>query len=282
MANILSIQSHVAYGHVGNRAAVFPLERLGHEVIAVNTVDFSNHTGYGAWEGEVFSPAHVRAILGGVEARGGLERLDAVLSGYLGDVALGDVVLETVAKARPALYACDPVMGDVGRGFFVRPGLPEFMAKRALPLADLVTPNRFELEFLAGAQVHTLDDALGAAASLRAQGPKLVLVTSLDRKDGDPNVIEMLLDTADGAWLVATPLLDLDPMPNGAGDAVCALFLSHWLTSRDPGAALARAASGIYAIFEATRAAGQRELALVAAQAEFAAATPRFKAEKVA
>jgi pyridoxine kinase len=281
MAQLLSIQSHVAYGHVGNRAAVFPLERLGHEVIAVNTVDFSNHTGYGAWQGQVFSPDHVRAILDGVAARGGFDRLDAILSGYLGDVALGEVVLDTVARAAPALYACDPVMGDVGRGFFVRPGLPEFLRDRALKLAHLVTPNQFELEFLAGCAVRTLDDALEAAASLRAQGPKLVLVTSLDRQGAPPGVIEMLLDTEDGAWLVGTKRLDFEPLPNGAGDAVAALFLSHWLTTRDPALALARAASGIYAIFEATRAAGTRELALIAAQDEFAAALPRFKPEKV-
>jgi pyridoxine kinase len=281
MAAILSIQSHVAFGHVGNRAAVFPLERLGHEVIAVNTVDFSNHTGYGAWTGEVFSPAHVRAILQGVADRGALQRLDAILSGYLGDVLLGEVVLETVAASRPALYACDPVMGDVGRGFFVRPGLPDFIRDRALPLADLVTPNRFELEFLAGTAVRTLDQALAATATLRAKGPGLVLVTSLDRADGAADAIEMLVDTKDGAWLVATPLLPLEPMPNGAGDAVCALFLSHWLHSRDAAVALSRAASGIYAIFEATSAAGQRELALIAAQDEFAAPMPRFTAQKV-
>ncbi|GIL40990.1 pyridoxal kinase PdxY [Roseiterribacter gracilis] len=281
MTAILSIQSHVAFGHVGNRAAVFPLERLGHEVIAVNTVDFSNHTGYGVWTGEVFSPAHVRAILAGVAERGALKQLDAVLSGYLGDVALGEVVLETVATARPAFYACDPVMGDVGRGFFVRPGLPEFIAQRALPLADLVTPNRFELEFLAGTEVRTLADALAATATIRSRGPKLVLVTSLDRKDGASDMIEMLVDTADGAWLVATPLLPFDPMPNGAGDAVCALFLSHFLRTRDAATALARAASGIYAIFEATKEKGQRELALIAAQDEFAATTPRFVAQKV-
>lgn len=281
MANILSIQSHVAFGHVGNRAAVFPLERLGHEVIAVNTVDFSNHTGYGAWTGEVFSPAHVRAILAGVAARGALGKLDAVLSGYLGDVALGEIVLETAAAARPAFYACDPVMGDVGRGFFVRPGLPEFIRDRAVPASDLITPNRFELEYLAGSDVRTLPDALAATASLRKRGPSLVLVTSLDRKDGTAGAIEMLVDGDDGAWLVATPLLPLDPMPNGAGDAVCALFLSHWLTTRDPGLALARAASGIYAIFEATRDAGQRELALIAAQDAFAAPVARFAAEKV-
>jgi len=89
MKKILSIQSHVAYGYVGNRAAVFPLQRLGHEVIAINTVQFSNHTGYGTWSGDVFSYQHIKEVLQGVDDRGGLENLDAVLSGYLGEAVLG-------------------------------------------------------------------------------------------------------------------------------------------------------------------------------------------------
>lgn len=282
---ILSIQSHVAFGHVGNRAAVFPLERMGHEVVAVNTVDFSNHTGYGAWAGQVFSAEHVRSIIDGVAARGCLERVDAVLSGYQGDVALGQVILDAVARvkrARPdAIYACDPVMGDVGRGFFVRPGLPEFLRDRAVPAADLLTPNQFELEYLTGGSAATLETALAATASLRARGPRLVLVTSLTRAEAPAGTIEMLLDAGDAAWLIATPRIDMDPPPNGAGDAVAALFLSHLLTSGDPATALAHAASGIAAIFEATKAAGTRELALVAAQDRFAAQDARFRPVRV-
>src|SRR4051812_14461438 len=154
---IISIQSAVAYGHVGNSAAVFPLQRLGFEVWPVNTVLFSNHTGYGAWRGRVVGQDWVEEILLGMAERGVIPRTRAVLSGYLGDPSLGDaVVLRTVGEARAArgrgrmLYACDRVMGDEGRGFFVRPGIPEFSRDRAVPAADIVTPNQFELAWLAG------------------------------------------------------------------------------------------------------------------------------------
>lgn len=285
MKTVLSIQSHVAYGYVGNRAAVFPLQRLGLDVITINTVQFSNHTGYGAWTGQVFTAEHIAEVLDGVAARGGLDRCDAVLSGYMGDAALGRVIVDAAARVRAgnphALYCCDPVMGDVGRGFFVRPGIPEFMKAHAVPAADIVTPNQFELEFLADRPIRTLADALTAAAAVRETGPSLVLLTSLTREDGPSDRIEMLADTAAGSWLVSTPRLPLDPAPNGSGDAVAALFLAHYLQTGDAAPALEKAAAAIYAIFLATRRAGTRELQVVAAQDEFVAPSTVFPVERV-
>lgn len=285
MTSVLTIQSHVAYGYVGNRAAVFPLQRLGIDAIAVNTVQFSNHTGYGSWTGQVFTAEHIAEVIDGVAARGALPGCDALLSGYMGDVGLGGVIVDTAARLKTAnpkaIYACDPVMGDVGRGFFVRPGLPDFIKERAVPAADLITPNQFELEYLADRSIVTLDDALAATAALRARGPRLVLVTSLTRADAPADRIEMLADTAEGAWLVATPRLPLDPAPNGSGDAVAALFLAHYLKAFDPAAALEQAAAAIYAIFETTRRLGTRELALIAAQDAFVAPAERFTATRV-
>lgn len=282
---ILSIQSHVAYGCVGNRAAVFPLQRLGCEVIAVNTVQFSNHTGYGAWEGDVFSPEHIRSVLNGVAARGGLAQCDAVLSGYLGDVGLGEAVLDAVAKvkaARPgAVYCCDPVMGDVGRGVFVRAGVPEFMRERAVPAADIVTPNQFELELLTGRRIATLEEALAATATLRRSGPALVLVTSLTRRDGADDMIEMLADGPDGAFLIAAPLLPFDTPPNGGGDLTAALFLARWLEERDAAAALEKTAGAVHAVFAETARRGARELQIVAAQDALAAGERPFQAVRV-
>lgn len=285
MKTVISIQSHVAYGYVGNRAAVFPLQRLGCDAIAVNTVQFSNHTGYGEWTGQVFTAEHVADLMDGVAARGVLPTCDALLSGYMGDVGLGRVIVETAARLKAAnpraVYACDPVMGDVGRGFFVRPGLPEFIRDHAVPAADLMTPNQFELEYLTGRTVETLDDALAATAALRERGPRLVLVTSLTRKEADPGHIEMLADDRDGAWLVSTPRLPLDPPPNGSGDAVAALFLAHYLKAFDPAEALEQAAAAIYAIFQTTRRMGTRELQLIAAQDEFVNPSQRFTATRV-
>ncbi|QJE73835.1 pyridoxal kinase PdxY [Aerophototrophica crusticola] len=285
MRTILTIQSHVAFGHVGNRAAVFPLERLGLEAIAVNTVQFSNHTGYGAWSGTVFPAEHVAQVISGVNDRGALAGVDAVLTGYMGAADLGDVVMDAVARVKglnpSALYCCDPVMGDVGRGFFVRPGIPEFFREKAVPLADAITPNQFELEYLTGRTVGDLASALQATAAARALGPRWVLVTSLSRQDAPADSIEMLLDGPDGAWLVATPRLDLDPLPNGAGDCVAALFLAKLLETGEPPEALAHAASAIYAVFAVTKLSGQRELQIIRAQDELVAPSRRFTPVKV-
>jgi pyridoxine kinase len=286
---ILSIQSSVAYGHVGNSAAVFPLQRLGIDVWPVLTVHFSNHTGYGSFRGPVLAADQIAEVLRGVEERGVLPGCDAVLSGYMGDVSLGAVVLDAVAKVKAAnpkaIYCCDPVLGDVDRGFFVRPGLPEFMLDHAVPKADIITPNQFELEFLAGLgtgdgrSIATLDDALAAARKVQATGPKIVLVTSLIRRDAPDGVIEMLAVAPDGAWIVATPRLPITV--NGSGDITAALFLAHYLRSGDPGIALGRTAGTVYAVMEETHRSGKREIQLVAAQDAIATPPERFEVRRV-
>jgi len=208
MTAILSIQSSVAYGHAGNSAAVFPLQRLGIEVWPVLTVHFSNHTGYDTVRGPVLPAAEVADVVRGIAERGVLPGCDAVLSGFLGDGTLGEVVLDAVARVKAAnpraLYCCDPVLGDADVGVFVGPGLPEFLRDRAVPRADIVTPNQFELEFLTGRPVATLADALDACRALRAMGPETVLVTSLARQDAPADAIEMLAVSGAGAWAVAT------------------------------------------------------------------------------
>ena len=280
----LSLQSHVAYGYVGNRAATFPLQRLGHEVWAVNTVEFSNHTGYGAWRGRTAPADQVADIVAGIEALGMLSRCDALLTGYVGDAALGDVVLDTAAKVRAAnakaVWCCDPVLGDVDTGIYVKPGIDAFFRERAIPLADLVTPNHFELEHLTGGKVATMADALAAARSL-LKGPRLALITSLRRTDAPADQVEMVAVSHDAAWRIATPLIGFEIAPNGTGDAVAALFTAHWIESDDAPAALGKAASSIYAVLEATLAMGERELQLVAAQDRMISPSRRFTAEKL-
>ncbi len=206
---ILSIQSSVAYGHVGNSAAVFPLQRLGHEVWPVLTVHFSNHTGYGAWRGPLLAADDVREVIAGIEDRGVLGQADAVLSGYQGDPAVGAIILDTVARVKElnpdAVYCCDPVMGDVGRGMFVRPGIPEFMRDTVVPQADIVTPNHFELDFLAGRETRTLDDILDAVDEVRERGPRDVLVTSVIHGDVPEGRLDMVAVSDEGAWAVETP-----------------------------------------------------------------------------
>jgi pyridoxine kinase len=255
--NILSIQSSVAYGHVGNSAAVFPLQKIGFEVWPVNTVHFSNHTGYGQWRGSVLHAEDVADIIRGIEDRDVLGSCDAVLSGYMGDESLGEVVVGTVGRVKElnpkAIYCCDPVMGDAGRGFFVGPGIPRFIKEVAVP-ADVITPNQFEGEFLTGVEVRDLDDALGAADEARRLGPETVLTTSLRRWDAAADTIEMLAVSEEGAWLVQTPMLALEV--NGAGDATAALFLAHLLRYSTLAEALSTTASTVYAVLEETHRTG--------------------------
>jgi len=278
--NVISIQSHVAYGHVGNSAAVFALQRLGIEVWPVHTVQFSNHTGYPDWQGQVFAAPDIARLIDGLEARGALARCDALLTGYVGDPALGAVILDTARRIRAAnpkaLWACDPVMGDHGKGLFVREGIPAFMIERALPATDILTPNLFELELLTASQPRGLNAIRRAAAGLLQCGPKVVLVTSLAEELHDDSV-EMLAVTLEGAWRVASPRLPM--MPNGAGDAVAALFLGFYLKSGSVPEALGRAASAIFEVLQTTLDGGEQELQLVAAQDRLDAPRLRFTAE---
>lgn len=281
--NILSIQSHVAFGHVGNASAVFPLQRLGVEVWPIHTVQFSNHTGYGAWRGQVFEAQVIDDLVEGIAERGQLARCDGVLSGYMGSADIGAAILRAVAKVRAANpradYCCDPVIGDVGRGVFVRPGIPEFMREQAVPAADVITPNQFELELLSGRPAHTRAEATLACDILRAAGPKVVLVTSLHTQETPDTSLDMLACGPDGRFLVRTPRLDVSL--NGAGDAIAALFFFHWKRSGSTALALGAAASSIYGLLSRTHAAGARELLLVDAQDEFVRPTRVFTAEAI-
>lgn len=280
---LLSVQSSVAYGHVGNNAAVLPLQLLGVEVWPVNTVQFSNHTGYGTWRGIVLPLEAISEILRGIEERGVFPQCAGVLSGYLGDASLGEAILETLAQIRRhnphAAYCCDPVMGDVGRGFFVRPGIPEFMRDRAVPAATITTPNQFELEFLTGVQVTTLSSALEAVQALRPRGPGTVLVTSLRHADTPGGKIEMLAAGPGEAYLISTPLLPLEV--NGAGDATAALFFAHHLLTGSIKHALEAAANSIFAVLEETVEMQAREIQLVAARSAIVTPPQRFKARRV-
>jgi pyridoxine kinase len=288
--HILSIQSSVAYGHVGNSAATFPLQRLGHEVWPVLTVHFSNHTGYGSWRGQVLDSAVVSEVIEGIADRGVLGSVDAVLTGYLGSPGVAEVVLKTVARVRSlnpaAVYCCDPVMGDLDSGMFVLPGIPELIRDRLVPIADVVTPNAFELAYLAGVpadEIAELPGLLAAVDRVRAKGPSTVLVTSVEGlpREGSPgkagDEIAMLAMDPTGAYLVRTPRLPISV--NGAGDVTAALFLAH-LPSGVP-TALAKVASSVYAILRRTAERGATEIQLVQAQDEIAFPACEFEVVRI-
>jgi pyridoxine kinase len=278
---ILSIQSSVAYGHVGNSAATFPLMRRGIEVWPVYTVHFSNNTGYESWRGPMLAASDVLEVVRGIDDRGVLGSCDAVLSGYQGGEDVGAAILEAVRLVKDrnpaAIYCCDPVLGDVDRGIYVRPGIPDFMASTVVPAADVITPNQFELGLLTGLPTGSLEEVVAAADAARDLGPDAVLVTSVTTPD-DPDSVSMVLVDRSGSWRVTTPLI---PQTfTGAGDLTAAVFLGGLLQhGRDAAAeALAETAAVAYGVLSITRARGDRELQLVAAQDEIARPSRTFEA----
>lgn len=284
MTTVVSIQSAVAYGHAGNSSAVFPLQRIGVEVWPVYTVNFSNHTGYGSWRGPLIPPEDVWEVVQGIAERGVLKEADALLCGYLGAPEVGQVILDSAAlikSANPQAVLCaDPVMGDVGRGFYARPGIPEFWRDHVVPAADIMTPNLFELEFLVGHPTGTAAEVLAAAEELRSRGPEIVVVTSVTGSDLGSDVMRMIGVGSQGAWQVETPVLDRTF--TGSGDLTTAMFLAHWLRHPHVGEALSATASIVYSVLEATAASQHRELRLVAAQHDMVEPRHRFTATQIA
>lgn len=277
---VLSVQSRVVAGHVGNAAAVFCLQRLGIEAWPVDTLTFSNHPGHGGFRGRVTPADEIAALVAGLGDRGWLAQVDAVLSGYLGDAGQGPAVLgavDAVRAANPrALWLLDPVMGDQKPGeaprLFVKPGIPEFW-RGAASRADILAPNAFELSQLAGRPIDGLAAALAAA---RAIGPKLVLVKSLRERPGH---LSTLAIEATRAWRIETPEL---PTPaNGAGDVFAAVFLARYLGTRDVAAALSQAVGAVHGLVAAAAAARMPDLPLIALQDQVAAPRQAFIAAAV-
>ncbi|MGO1384930.1 MAG: pyridoxal kinase PdxY [Arachnia sp.] len=283
MHTVLSIQSAVAYGHAGNSSAVFPMQRAGVNVWPVYTVNFSNHTGYDTWRGPMISASDVAEVIRGVDERGALPAVEAVLSGYQGSADVGQVILDTVKLVKErnpqALFCADPVMGDVGRGFYARPGIPEFMREHVVGAADILTPNLFELQYLTGRTTQTLGDVLEAAEELRDRGPRIVLVTSVVADDMVPDPMRMIAIGEEGAWVVETPLLERQF--TGSGDLTTAMFLTHWLKTGDLAETLSATASIVYSILEETTSSGELELQLVASQDNIVAPKHSFRATRL-
>ncbi|CAB0704772.1 pyridoxamine kinase [Corynebacterium diphtheriae] len=282
--NILSIQSHVSYGHVGNSAAVFPLQRIGHEVWPVHTVNFSNHTGYGQWGGELIPAAQVRNVIDGMEQCGAFERIDAILSGYQGGSDIADVIVDAVARIKEAnpqaVYACDPVMGNAKSGCFVSDLIPPLLRDKVVPVADIITPNQFELEYLTGVPAHDTTSTLEAIAAAQEMGPNTVLVTSVRRPETPADAIEMIAANEQGAWLVRTPFIDFKR--NGSGDVTAALFTGHYIRERNAADALARTASSVFDLIETTFTADSRELLIIESQEAIAHPRLQFEVEQIA
>jgi pyridoxine kinase len=266
---VISIQSQVAFGHVGNSAAVFPLQMHGIDVTAVPTTLLSNRPGYPTIRGRVLDAQLVADLLLGVEERGAVDTAKVILSGYLGSPEIGALVADFVARAKdrnPALtYCCDPVLGDRDRGLFVHADIPPLVRDRLCRLADIITPNHFEFEFLCGVKATTIEEVIAQARTLMAQGPSTVVVTSVELKDTPDDVIETLAVERSRedfkAWRVRTPKLPISP--SGTGDLFASLLVSARISGSDTPDALGHAASAIFAVLERTAIRGTEEMRII-------------------
>jgi pyridoxine kinase len=259
----------VAYGHVGNSAAVFPMQMHGIDVTAVPTTLLSNRPGYPTLRGRVLDAAVVADLLLGIEERGAVDTCQMILSGYLGSAEIAAVVADFVARARDRnpklIYCCDPVLGDRDRGLFVQADIPPLVRDLLCPLADIITPNHFEFEWLCGTRATTSDQMIAQAQGLLARGPSTVVVTSAELRDTPDDEIETLAieQTKDGltAWRVRTPKLPISP--SGTGDLFASLLVSARIGGSDTPGALSHAASAIFAVLERTALRGTEEMRIV-------------------
>jgi pyridoxine kinase len=262
---VLSFQSRVVWGHVGNSVAEFALRRIGVDVWPLDTVNLSHHPGHGASRGKTRPAEELDELVAGIAEIGVLDQCQAVLSGYLGTVENGRVALRTVATLKvlrsDALYCCDPVMGDRDTGLYVNEDLVRFFRDEALAAADILTPNQFELETLTGTPLLTLPSVLAAADRLRVCGPPMLLVSSLMLSDRTDEIGTLLVCDGD-AWLASTQWLPL--RAHGAGDLLAAQFLARRLRHEEPDVCLSGAVAATFAVLAATGEAP--ELRLVAAQ----------------
>ncbi|PHM45663.1 pyridoxal kinase [Xenorhabdus mauleonii] len=291
MKNILSIQSHVVFGHAGNSAAVFPMYRMGVNVWPLNTVQFSNHTQYPQWRGCVMPPEHLTEIAQGIGEINKLASCNAVLSGYIGSAEQGDRILDIVKQVKQAnpeaWYFCDPVMGHPEKGCIVAPGVAEFHCEKSLPASDIIAPNLLELEILSERKIENVEQAISAARALCEKGPKIVLVKHLSRAGYKTDCFEMLLVTKEHSWHISRPLIDTGArQPVGVGDLTSGLFLVNLLKSPSLGntelqAALEHVAAAVYEVMLETQRSGEFELQLVAAQDKMVVPTYHFSALQI-
>lgn len=285
MKNIISIQSHVAFGHAGNSSAVFPLQRMGFEVWPIHTVQFSNHTQYAeGWTGQAFSAEHISQLIDGIAAIDQLKNADALISGYQGSAEQCSATYDAVTRLKQAnpqaLYICDPVMGDPQKGCIVADGVAEALCQKLLPMADVIVPNQFELSQFVGMDINTLDEAIEAIEACQralAKGPKLVLVKHLHCLSEQQ--FSMMLASQNGCFLVQRPHLDFAKAPVGVGDLITATFSGALLQGLDPVAAFEHCHNAVYGVLLETQQSQQWELQTIAAQQQFVSPSSSYQAQ---
>jgi pyridoxine kinase len=257
---------------------------MGKEVWPINTVQFSNHTGYGNWRGQVFEASHLFEVFEGIKELGMIGQCEAILSGYMGDRSIGRAILHAVNEIKyynpKMIYCCDPVFGDYEHGIFVRTAIPEFFMQDLIPKAHIITPNQFEMEFISGYESINLENVRVACQKTHLMGPKIILITSFKITDR-LNEINMILSYNDELWIVTTPYLPFSKLPSGCGDIFSALFLANYLDSSDPVLSLEKTVATIFDIISKTFENNSHELQLIQSQESITKPQNSFKAIKI-
>ncbi|HTV33667.1 MAG TPA: pyridoxal kinase [Methylocella sp.] len=279
--SIIAIQSHVVHGHVGNSAAVFPLQASGIDVAAVPTALFSNHPRYGSQRGQILDAQLVQDLLLGIEERGRIESCRIVITGYLGSAENARVMRDFVQRSKASnpklLYLCDPVMGDEDCGFYVEEALRRRFFEELLPLADIAAPNAFEARQLCGEVPSTPEEW---AAAARILGPSTIIVTGAHFADSREERLSTLAIEPGVAFLVSTPKLACRPC--GTGDLFTALYATALIKNSPTQAALGEAVSRVFAVLEETVRQQSYEMALIASSACWLSLLHRFEASIIA
>ncbi|CAM3745461.1 pyridoxal kinase PdxY [Avibacterium endocarditidis] len=286
MKHLLSIQSHVVYGYAGNKSATFPMQLLGIDVWALNTVQFSNHTQYGQWTGMVMPPEQIGEIVQGIDNIGQLHQCDAVISGYIGAAEQVEEIINAVQKVKSrnpnAVYLCDPVMGHPDKGCIVADGVKENLINLAMAKTDIITPNLVELRELSGLPVENFAQAIEAVKVILSKGPKKVLVKHLSKVGQDPSQFEMLLANQEGIWHISRPLHQFKKEPVGVGDLTAGLFMANLLNGKTDVEAFEHTANAVNDVMTVTQQQDNYELQIVAAREQIVRPVSQFNAVKIA
>lgn len=285
MKNILSIQSHVVYGYAGNKSATFPMQLLGIDVWALNTVQFSNHTQYTKWTGMVIPKEQIGEIVRGIDNIGQLKNCNAIVSGYIGAADQVDEIVNAVRYIKQcnpnAIYLCDPVMGHPDKGCIVADGVKEGLIEIAMPHADIMTPNLVELRELSGLAVENFDQAINAVKTILTKGPKKVLVKHLSKVGKNADQFEMLLANQHGIWHITRPLHHFAKEPVGVGDLTAGLFIANLLNGKSDLEAFEHTANAVNDVMNITQQANSYELQIIAARELIVNPKSSFNAVKI-
>lgn len=271
---VLSIQSHVTYGYAGNKAATFPMQKLGVEVSPIHTVQLSNHTQYDTFKGSFFKASDIQDVIDGLRCNDILSKHDAILSGYIGDGDIAKVIADAVIDLKKinkdTIYCCDPVFGDfcdnnLGHIFATKEH-PGIFLKYLLPIADIITPNLFELSTLSDTKISNYEDISKACNNLitkTGNNKQTIVITSTSF---DPSMTGVAIFEQGKLQYIESPKYNVKPKVSGSGDITAAMFLSYRLKGVSTAESLSKIIKSLDKIFKTTSDLDSDELALIQSQ----------------